>query len=127
MKAKAAPESEEGICVLVARIGDDDVQLKVSKDAPLGELFDAACVAFGQERSRSRLLFEGVRVALDDTARMIGLEDGDKVDFATVQVGGGKKKKPGRKWVAKRRPWGVSCWLCGGRHEAKVCPRRDTP
>ena len=49
---------------------------------------NAYCSRFGSQASQVRFMVDGARVAPEDTAGKIGLEDKDHIDVAMEQTGG---------------------------------------
>merc|ERR1712194_837656 len=73
-----------------------EVQFKIKKATPLRKLMDAYCSRLGLQASQVRFMVDGERIAPDDTAEKLGLEDEDLIDVAMEQTGGkGKFKCPG--------------------------------
>jgi len=58
----------------------DEVRIKVKKSTPLWRLMDACCSRFGFQASQVHFMFNGKRIARDDTAEKLGLGDGDHID-----------------------------------------------
>merc|ERR1712186_161171 len=93
-----------GACVVSASMGDDaaaahiqlkvkdqqgsEVQFKIKKSTPLRKLMDAYCSRLGPQASQVRFMVDGERIAPDDTAEKLGLEDEDLIDVAMEQTGG---------------------------------------
>mmetsp|Transcript_18227 Transcript_18227/g.32036 ORF Transcript_18227/g.32036 Transcript_18227/m.32036 type:complete len:90 (-) Transcript_18227:213-482(-) len=66
-----------------------EVQFKIKKSTPLRKLMDAYCSRLGLQASQVRFMVDGERIAADDTAEKLGLEDEDLIDVAMEQTGGG--------------------------------------
>lgn len=49
---------------------------------------DAYCSRLGLQASQVRFMVDGERIAADDTAEKLGLEDEDLIDVAMEQTGG---------------------------------------
>merc|ERR1712194_693807 len=65
-----------------------EVQFKIKKSTPLRKLMDAYCSRLGLQASQVRFMVDGERIAPDDTAEKLGLEDEDLIDVAMEQTGG---------------------------------------
>jgi len=65
-----------------------EVQFKIKKATPLRKLMDAYCSRLGLQASQVRFMVDGERIAPDDTAEKLGLEDEDLIDVAMEQTGG---------------------------------------
>merc|ERR1712172_106561 len=65
-----------------------EVQFKIKKSTPLRKLMDAYCSRLGLTASQVRFMVDGERIAADDTAEKLGLEDEDLIDVAMEQTGG---------------------------------------
>merc|ERR1711972_1211789 len=65
-----------------------EVQFKIKKSTPLRKLMDAYCSRLGLQSSQVRFMVDGERIAPDDTAEKLGLEDEDLIDVAMEQTGG---------------------------------------
>ncbi|CAE8594765.1 unnamed protein product [Polarella glacialis] len=65
-----------------------EVQFKIKKSTPLRKLMDAYCSRLGLQASQVRFMVDGERIAADDTAEKLGLEDEDLIDVAMEQTGG---------------------------------------
>eukprot|EP00438_Fugacium_kawagutii_P036420 Skav236205 [mRNA] locus=scaffold98:58207:74420:- [translate_table: standard] len=65
-----------------------EVQFKIKKTTPLRKLMDAYCSRLGLQASQVRFMVDGERIAADDTAEKLGLEDEDLIDVAMEQTGG---------------------------------------
>merc|ERR1711933_641865 len=61
------------------------------KTTPLRKLMDAYCSRLGLQASQVRFMVDGERIAPDDTAEKLGLEDEDLIDVAMEQTGGAMK------------------------------------
>ncbi|OLP91593.1 Ubiquitin-like protein SMT3 [Symbiodinium microadriaticum] len=61
--------------------GSRKVQFKIKKTTPLRKLMDAYCSRLGLQASQVRFMVDGERIAADDTAEKLGLEE----RFPTVQ------------------------------------------
>merc|ERR1712075_34052 len=73
-----------------------EVQFKIKKSTPLRKLMDAYCSRLELQASQVRFMVDGERIAPDDTAEKLGLEDEDLIDVAMEQTGGkGKFTCPG--------------------------------
>merc|ERR1712203_88512 len=59
-----------------------EVQFKIKKSTPLRKLMDAYCSRLGLTASQVRFMVDGERIAPDDTAEKLGLEDEDLIDVA---------------------------------------------
>merc|ERR1711918_179846 len=57
-----------------------EVQFKIKKSTPLRKLMDAYCSRLGLQASQVRFMVDGERIAPDDTAEKLGLEDEDLID-----------------------------------------------
>ena len=64
-----------------------EVQFKIKKSTSLRKLMDAYCSRLGLQASQVRFMVNGERIAPDDTAEKLGLEDGDLIDVAMEQTG----------------------------------------
>merc|ERR1712225_175751 len=64
-----------------------EVQFKIKKTTPLRKLMDAYCNRLGMQSSQVRFMVDGERIAPDDTADKLGLEDEDLIDVAMEQTG----------------------------------------
>ena len=62
------------------------VQFKLKKSTSLCKLMDAYCSRLGLQASQVRFIVNGERIAPDDTAEKLGLEDGDFI-VAMEQTG----------------------------------------
>ena len=67
-----------------------EVQFKIKKSTPLRKLMDANCSRLGLQASQVRFMVDGERIAPDDIAEKLGLEDEDLSDVAMEQTGGGE-------------------------------------
>merc|ERR1711941_165877 len=65
-----------------------EVQFKIKKSTPLRKLMDAYCSRLGLQASQVRFMVDGERIAPDDSAEKLGLEDEDLIDVAMEQTGG---------------------------------------
>jgi len=63
-----------------------EVQFKLKKSTSLCKLMDAYCSRLGLQASQVRFIVNGERIAPDDTAEKLGLEDGDFI-VAMEQTG----------------------------------------
>merc|ERR1712045_815359 len=59
-----------------------EVQFKIKKSTPLRKLMDAYCSRLGLQASQVRFMVYGERIAPDDSAEKLGLEDEDLIDVA---------------------------------------------
>eukprot|EP00416_Gambierdiscus_australes_P030218 CAMPEP_0171091756 /NCGR_PEP_ID=MMETSP0766_2-20121228/35291_1 /TAXON_ID=439317 /ORGANISM="Gambierdiscus australes, Strain CAWD 149" /LENGTH=156 /DNA_ID=CAMNT_0011549915 /DNA_START=84 /DNA_END=552 /DNA_ORIENTATION=+ len=94
----AAPAAAEGPAHIQLKVKDQqgsEVQFKIKKSTPLRKLMDAYCSRLGLQASQVRFMVDGERIAPDDTAEKLGLEDEDLIDVAMEQTGG-------LAWVAQR-------------------------
>merc|ERR1712107_336683 len=74
-----------------------EVQFKIKKSTPLRKLMDAYCSRLGLQASQVRFMVDGERIAPDDTAEKLGLEDEDLIDVAMEQ-----EATP--EWAGPRQP-----------------------
>merc|ERR1712232_1301934 len=65
-----------------------EVQFKIKKSTPLRKLMDAYCSRLGLQSSQVRFMVDGERIAPEDSAEKLGLEDEDLIDVAMEQTGG---------------------------------------
>ena len=66
----------------------EETQFKIKKTTKMGKVFKAYAERKGISQSTLRFLLDGERVADDQTAKMLELEDGDQIDAVLEQVGG---------------------------------------
>merc|ERR1711982_266567 len=92
MTDAAAPEGQAAahIQLKVKDQQGSEVQFKIKKSTPLRKLMDAYCSRLGLQASQVRFMVDGERIAPDDTAEKLGLEDEDLIDVAMEQTGGSK-------------------------------------
>merc|ERR1712157_645428 len=89
MAEGAAAEAQPGhIQLKVKDQQGSEVQFKIKKSTPLRKLMDAYCSRLGLQASQVRFMVDGERIAPDDTAEKLGLEDEDLIDVAMEQTGG---------------------------------------
>merc|ERR1711929_56198 len=84
----AAEEKAGHIQLKVKDQQGSEVQFKIKKSTPLRKLMDAYCSRLGLQASQVRFMVDGERIAPDDTAEKLGLEDEDLIDVAMEQTGG---------------------------------------
>mmetsp|Transcript_80342 Transcript_80342/g.213229 ORF Transcript_80342/g.213229 Transcript_80342/m.213229 type:complete len:95 (+) Transcript_80342:94-378(+) len=84
----AAGEGPAHIQLKVKDQQGSEVQFKIKKSTPLRKLMDAYCSRLGLQASQVRFMVDGERIAPDDTAEKLGLEDEDLIDVAMEQTGG---------------------------------------
>merc|ERR1712093_350439 len=72
-----------------------EVQFKIKKTTPLRKLMDAYCNRLGMQSSQVRFMVDGERIAPDDTADKLGLEDEDLINVAMEQTGGDRRARVG--------------------------------
>merc|ERR1711933_663839 len=82
-----------------------EVQFKIKKSTPLRKLMDAYCSRLGLQASQVRFMVEGERIAPDDTAEKLGLEDEDLIDVAMEQTGGEVAECPECGTASERAQW----------------------
>merc|ERR1711974_479211 len=86
--AEAAEGAAGHIQLKVKDQQGSEVQFKIKKSTPLRKLMDAYCSRLGLQASQVRFMVDGERIAPDDTAEKLGLEDEDLIDVAMEQTGG---------------------------------------
>ena len=86
--AAPAGEQPQHIQLKVKDQQGSEVQFKIKKSTPLRKLMDAYCSRLGLQASQVRFMVDGERIAPDDTAEKLGLEDEDLIDVAMEQTGG---------------------------------------
>mmetsp|Transcript_118886 Transcript_118886/g.167028 ORF Transcript_118886/g.167028 Transcript_118886/m.167028 type:complete len:87 (-) Transcript_118886:124-384(-) len=84
----ADAEAPQHIQLKVKDQQGSEVQFKIKKTTPLRKLMDAYCSRLGLQASQVRFMVDGERIAADDTAEKLGLEDEDLIDVAMEQTGG---------------------------------------
>jgi len=85
---KATTDAPAHIQLKVKDQQGSEVQFKIKKATPLRKLMDAYCSRLGLQASQVRFMVDGERIAPDDTAEKLGLEDEDLIDVAMEQTGG---------------------------------------
>ncbi|CAE8586604.1 unnamed protein product [Polarella glacialis] len=86
--AETAEAAAQHIQLKVKDQQGSEVQFKIKKSTPLRKLMDAYCIRLGLQASQVRFMVDGERIAADDTAEKLGLEDEDLIDVAMEQTGG---------------------------------------
>ena len=87
-----APSSNENDRHVQIRVVDStgaSVDFRIKNTTPLRRAFDVYCERTGHARAATRFLFDGVRIADDDTPLRLGMLQGDTIDAIVQQVGGG--------------------------------------
>eukprot|EP00439_Symbiodinium_sp_Y106_P064948 s1078_g10.t1 len=87
-KMAEAADAPQHIQLKVKDQQGSEVQFKIKKTTPLRKLMDAYCSRLGLQASQVRFMVDGERIAADDTAEKLGLEDEDLIDVAMEQTGG---------------------------------------
>mmetsp|Transcript_78219 Transcript_78219/g.172620 ORF Transcript_78219/g.172620 Transcript_78219/m.172620 type:complete len:95 (-) Transcript_78219:20-304(-) len=67
----------------------DSVQFKVKPGTKFSKVIDAYCKKKALDPNAIRLLYNGQRVASDDTPAKLELEEGDTIEAFLQQIGGG--------------------------------------
>eukprot|EP00913_Durusdinium_trenchii_P033309 g31184.t1 len=70
-----AAEAPQHIQLKVKDQQGSEVQFKIKKTTPLRKLMDAYCSRLGLQASQVRFMVDGERIAADDTAEKLGLEE----------------------------------------------------
>jgi len=70
-----AEEAPQHIQLKVKDQQGSEVQFKIKKSTPLRKLMDAYCSRLGLQASQVRFMVDGERIAPDDTAEKLGLEE----------------------------------------------------
>eukprot|EP00913_Durusdinium_trenchii_P033308 g31183.t1 len=71
----AEGEAPQHIQLKVKDQQGSEVQFKIKKTTPLRKLMDAYCSRLGLQASQVRFMVDGERIAADDTAEKLGLEE----------------------------------------------------
>lgn len=66
-----------------------EVFFRVKRQTPLRRVIDGFCRRTGKDPKSLRFLYEGDRIADNDTPESLGMEDEDEIQALTQQVGGG--------------------------------------
>ncbi|KAK6974612.1 ubiquitin-related domain-containing protein [Favolaschia claudopus] len=67
----------------------NSITVKVKPNTKFSKIFQAAEQRFGKDAGTFKFVFEGQRIAKDNTPAELGIEDQDQIDCFLEQVGGG--------------------------------------
>ena len=84
----APPDPEPQIQIKVVDSMGGETYMKLRPDTPMRKLFKAYAVTKGTSLGGVRFMFDGRRLAEDDTPRTLDMEDGDAIDALAEQTGG---------------------------------------
>mmetsp|Transcript_6533 Transcript_6533/g.11351 ORF Transcript_6533/g.11351 Transcript_6533/m.11351 type:complete len:107 (+) Transcript_6533:92-412(+) len=96
----AAPTADVAMAAAAPGAVDQHIQLKVKdqhgseiifrikRSTPLKKLIDAYCMRNGLASTQVRIMVDGERIAPEDTADYLGLENDDVLDAVQAQHGG---------------------------------------
>lgn len=83
--ASTSNANKEHLNLKVKAQDGTEVYFKVKKTTKLKKLMDAYCARVGKEAGSIRFLFDGDRIAPNNTPALLGMEDEDEID-AMVEV-----------------------------------------
>ena len=86
--AVAVTASNAALSVRVAAQDGGEVHFRIKMTTPMSKLFEAYCERQGTAREHVRFLFDGARIADENTAKTLEMEDGDCIDAVLAQTGG---------------------------------------
>ncbi|GLT88570.1 hypothetical protein SLE2022_065900 [Rubroshorea leprosula] len=80
---------ENAIILKVQRQGRADVYYRIDKNTPLRCLLLHYCGYVNLISDHVRFLYDGTKVKMESTARILKMEDEDTIDVMSEQLGGG--------------------------------------
>eukprot|EP00035_Acanthoeca_spectabilis_P034756 m.30858 g.30858 ORF g.30858 m.30858 type:complete len:91 (-) comp6847_c0_seq1:110-382(-) len=86
VKPDIKPDS--GQIELSVKSEDNVIKFKVKQTTKIAKIKDAYCKKMGLTPANVRFLFDGDNIPDTATPSSVGLEDGDIIDVARVQLGG---------------------------------------
>ncbi|KAK9900111.1 ubiquitin-like protein [Cystobasidium minutum MCA 4210] len=81
-------QADEHINIKVVDANHAETYFKIKMTTKLGKLMTAYADRNGQDRSAVKFLYDGQRIAQDDTPAKLDMEDNDSIDVVIEQVGG---------------------------------------
>jgi len=88
-KEEVKPEGENAtINVKVVSSTGDEVFFKIKRSTKLSKLQAAYANKVGKDVGSIRFLYDGTRIADDDTPTSLDMDDNDTIDVMVEQVGG---------------------------------------
>ena len=85
------PSSIDGSDKLNLRVADamgQEVHFVVTPNTRMEKIFAAFCAKRGRERTGLRFMYNGVRIAEDETPKSLDMESDDIIDVLEEQTGG---------------------------------------
>mmetsp|Transcript_2462 Transcript_2462/g.3588 ORF Transcript_2462/g.3588 Transcript_2462/m.3588 type:complete len:102 (-) Transcript_2462:1089-1394(-) len=81
-------EGKNQISVKVCDAHGNEVYFKIKKTTQLRKLKAAYCKRQGLQKEQVRFTFDGHRIADDETAEILDIDDNDVIDAMVEQIGG---------------------------------------